>query len=236
MGVTQIKTDCLSICSLEDEPMAIAGPLSNLAFEGHEIARCEDLPTARQVLSERTIDMFLVDEHVKGDQDAGTRLIAELKAGELGPRNVSAAFGFVTGSRTWVDEERVAGYSGYLGIGVKGAGLARKLEDWAKAVRVGAVEGSEGLPQLRRVPLFVECVEYAGEEPMNVILTIPAWDVDRTVPYPVAALPVSMHDRLSQQVERWFIARVSLYESNPEELVIRDWEIQEPLEDDDGFA
>lgn len=230
MTITQTKPERLHICSLEDEPDAIAGPLSSLEFDGHEIARCDDLPSARKVLSERTIDIFLVDEHIKGDPDAGTGLVAELKAGELGPRNVSAAFGFVTGSRSWVDEKRVSGYPGYLGIGVKGAGLARKLEYWAKAVRAG------GLPELRRIPLFIEEVEYAGEEPMDVILSIPAWDVERTVPYPVAELPISMQERLDGQVERWFIARVSLYESDPGEIVIRDWEIQEPLRDDDGFA
>lgn len=236
MSVTQIEPDGLHICSLEDEPGAVAGPLSNLEFEGHKIARCEDLPSARRVLSERRIDIFLVDEHIKGDPDAGTRLIAELKTGELGPRNVNVAFGFVTGSSGWVDEARVVGYSGYLGIGVKGNGLTRRLEDWTKAVRVGVGGEYDGLPKLRRIPLYLENVEYAHDQPMNVVLSIPAWAIDRTLSFPVSELPISMQENLDQQVERWFIARVSLYEPDPEQMVIRDWEIQEPLKDDDGFA
>lgn len=236
MAVTQVKSEHLRICSLEDEPEAIAGPLSSLTFHGHQIARCRDLPSAKKVLSEREIDMFLVDEHISGDPDAGTSLIAELKAGALGERNITVAFGFVTGSRSWVDEEQIAGYSGYLGILVKGDGLASKLEDWTRVVQIGLDGAQDGLPQLRRIPIFLEQVEYAGEEPMNVILSIPAWDVSTTVPFPVSKLPLSMQDRLPQQVERWFIARVSLYEADPQAIVIRDWEIQEPLRDDNGFA
>ena len=236
MSLTQIAPSRLQICSLEDEPGAVAGPLSSLEFNGHEIARCEDLPSARQVLSDQTIDIFLVDEHIKGDPDAGTRLIGELKTGELGPRNVNVAFGFVTGSSSWVDEARVAGYSGYLGIGVKGKSLARKLEDWTKAVRVGVGGEFDGLPKLRRIPVFLENVEYADEEPMNVVLSIPAWATDKMVSFQVSELPLSMQESLDQMVERWFIARVSLYESDPKQMVIRDWEIQEPLKDDDGFA
>jgi hypothetical protein len=235
MGVTQIKPPRLHICSLEDEPKTIAGPLSSLGFHGHQIARCENLPSARKVLSEHDIDMLLADEHVAGDQDAGTNLITELKAGEFGPRNIDAAFGFITGSRSWVDVKRVSGYTGYLGVLVKGDGLTTKLEGWAKTVRTGIYEG-EGPRKLRRIPLFLEGVEFAEDEPMNVLLSIPAWDVKRTVPFPVAKIPVQMQDRLDQLVEHWFIARVSLYESDPEEMVIRDWEIQEPLRDDDGFA
>jgi hypothetical protein len=235
MNITQMKPERLRICSFEDEPETIAGPLSSLGFYGHEIAQCENRSSVRRVLSECEIDMLLADEHVAGDQDAGTNLIAELKSGEFGQRNVGAAFGFITGSRSWVDEKRVSGYPGYLGILVKGDGVARKLEDWAKVVRTGVYE-DDGPRQLRRIPLFVEGIEYADEEPMNVLLSIPAWDVEETVAYPVAGLPVTMQDRLSQQVERWFIARVSLYEQDPKEIVIRDWEIQERLRDDDGFA
>jgi hypothetical protein len=235
MSNTEIAPQRLHICSLEDEPRTIAGPLSSLGFHGHQIARCENLSTAREVLSECDIDMLLADEHVAGDQDAGTNLIAELKAGEFGPRNINAAFGFITGSRSWVDEKRVSGYTGYLGVLVKGDGLTTKLESWAKTVRTGIYEG-EGPRKLRRIPVYVEGVEFAEDEPMNVLLSIPAWDVEEKVPFPVAKVPVQMQDRLDQLVDRWFIARVSLYEPNPEEIVIRDWEIQEPLRDDDGFA
>lgn len=235
MELTQINPARLRICSFEDEPETIAGPLNSLGFHGHEIERCEDRSSARRMLSEREFDIFLADEHVGGDRDAGTSLIAQLKMGELGPRNVSVAFGFITGSRSWVDEKRISGYSGYLGILVKGDGITSRLEDWTKAVRSGIGEDGD-LPQLRRIPLFLENIEYTDEEPMNVILSIPAWDLKRTVPYPIAQLPIPMQDRLDRQVERWFIARVSLYELDPGEIVIKDWEIQEPLGDDDGFA
>ena len=229
-----VEVESLYICSIEDEPEAIAGSLSSLEFDGHRIKRCSDLHSAKRVLLEYDIDLILLDEHVDGDDDAGTKLVAELKAGQLGTRNEHVPFGFVTGSRKWVSEKLVSGYPGYLGIEIKGGTLTRTLEEWVQRVLFSS--NGEGISNLRRIPLYMEEIESAEGEPMNVILSIPAWDLEKTLAYPVAELPVPMQETLDQQVEQWFIARVSLYEHEPKRMMIRDWEQQEPLEDDDGLA
>lgn len=226
--------DGLTICSLEDEPHTIKGSLDSLEFDGHRIEVCETLPTARQLLREQKVNLVLLDEHVSGDDDAGTKLITELKSGDLGPRNVSAPFGFVTASRDWVDLEKVSSLQGYLGLEIKGSDLTRALKQWTNTLQEGA-DGSEQAI-LWRVPIYVEGIEMVEAETKSLRLIVPAWDPREKILYPVSKLLDEMQATPEELCERWFIARMNLHEADPTRIVIRDWEPQEPLDDDDGLA
>lgn len=157
MSAVDQESGSLTIFSLEDEPQTIEGSLDSLKFEGYRIEQRGDLLGARQCLAELDVGLILVDEHVEGNDDGGSTLIAELKQGALGSRNVDVPFGFVTGSRAFVNEAVVSLLPGFLGIEVKGADLTLSIKRWIDSLAERGQEDVE--PELRRVPIYVEKVE-----------------------------------------------------------------------------
>src|SRR6185437_11333518 len=112
----------LSILSLEDEPDAVDGSLEYLEMQGHSVERAEQLEPAREYLRTQSCDLIFLDERLKENdrelRNAGSGLIVELKAGNLGSLNIEVPFVFVTGNEIWVDR-KVLGLPGYKGIEVK---------------------------------------------------------------------------------------------------------------------
>ena len=225
----------LTIISLEDEPETIRGSLDSLEFDGHIITVKQDIAGARAFLQENDADLFLVDEHVAGVDDGGSSLVVELKAGSLGSRNVDIPFGFVTGSRAWVDVREVARLRGYLGVEVKGGDLTRTLKRWVEEVIPERV-GSAARRPLRRVPMFVERIDDEGRDTARIVLSVPAWSTSRTLRLPWARVPSELREHPDSLTGRWFIVHMSLDEPDPDRVVIERWEPQEPLSNDDGLA
>jgi hypothetical protein len=224
----------LTIFSLEDEPDTIAGSLDSLEFAGHRIEQRPDLSSARKYLAEHDADLVLLDERVAGHDDGGSTLIAELKGGNLGPRNVDVAFAFVTANSAWVDQDAMSRLPGYLGLRVKGADLTRALEEWIEDLR--RLRRSPRPPPPRRVPLRVAEVQRQGNDASHLLLSVPAWNAHEQIAYPVKSLPQFMRADVEVLADSWFIARMNLHEPDPSRIVISDWEPQEPLDDDDGLA
>jgi hypothetical protein len=232
----------VTIFSLEDQPTTIAGSLDSLEFDGHRIAQRNDLAAARLYLGAHDVDLVLLDERVAGSDNGGSTLIGELKRGALGSRNVGAPFAFVTGNIEWVDQRAMSRLPGFLGVTVKGGDLTRDLRQWIDELverrqPAGAVSppaerlpGAESLS--RRIPLKVADVQRRGTQ-QCVLLTAPSWSPHEQIAYPVASLPEAMRAEPESLRDGWFMARVNLHEPDPAKIVISDWEVQDPLDDDD---
>src|ERR1044072_8745299 len=150
----------LSILSLEDEPDAVDGSVEYLEMQGHSVERAERLEPARSYLRSHPYDLIFLDERLKEHdrelRNAGSTLIVELKAGDLGTLNIEVPFVFVTGNEVWGDRKAL-GLPGYRGIKVKSGGLTKQLNNRVSEVlRENYGEWRE--EPMRRAPLVVVSV------------------------------------------------------------------------------
>lgn len=229
MSASETAQRMPTILSVDDEFGAVSHVLRGLRLEGCETHHSADLAGSRQYLAELDIQLVLLDAHIEG-HDGGRRLITELKRGELGPRNIAAAFGFLTASRSWVDEEAMSALPGYIDTAVKASGETRVIMDWI--LQDPGLSADRWEAKLQRLPIRVAGVaDLDGKLPV-LTLSIPAWSVDAQLPYPVAALPPEMAADPTALVHRWYIAKMNLYEPDPGRIVVCEWEPQEPLDDE----
>jgi CheY-like chemotaxis protein len=220
----------LRILSLEDQGDTIAGTLDSLRIEGHDIVCEDDAESARERLEGEDFDVLILDQRLSGDYQGGARVITELKQGLLGRRNVDVYFMFVTASREWVDQEAMGRLRGFLGIEVKGSDLTRRILRCLDHARYGR-RTDEDLDELRRVPLLVEDVL---DDELSIV--VPPWNPDQQLHLPLNQLPRQLRDRAASLKGRWLLARMNLYEPDPDRIRLSDFELTAPLEDDDGLA
>lgn len=118
----------LHVLWVDDDIGDVAGFGAHLRHSGHEVVMTPKVDEAETLLRTEPFDLLIVDQKMRSDEEAGTRLVGRLKDLELGDLNVNVHFGFFTGSDEWVYSSHidVGGYQGYLGVEEKG----ENFEDW----------------------------------------------------------------------------------------------------------
>lgn len=130
----------LKVLWADDDPDDLVGERRHLSSRGHSVRVSEDFESTASLLLEEEFDVLILDQRMPKEgretYDAGSSLVLQLRAGELGELNKGISFVFVTASPDWIDECRVPirDLSECLGIAEKGDNIVDSLDRWLDEV------------------------------------------------------------------------------------------------------
>lgn len=87
---------------LEDDERDVFGWQDTLEDDGHIVRLVNSVDDATHLLANQPFDLLILDQDIRGDRAAGTKLLQQLLEGNLGSVNQTIHFMFYTGSREWV--------------------------------------------------------------------------------------------------------------------------------------